>query len=320
MLTPVLEETGFASAVIDALSSNICVVNRVGGIIAVNRAWQDFTIANPPVSSGAGIGINYLEVCQRASGMDTEEAAKFASGLRSVLERSIERFEMEYPCHSPTQNRWFLGRVTPLKTKQGGAVISHANITDRKLLEVELAKIAATDALTGLPNRRYFLEAANLEVERVRRFGTAASVIMIDLDHFKSVNDTYGHAVGDEALRCLAEVCRNSVRQIDVLARIGGEEFAAILPGTDEAGAHSVAEKLRNAVYETPINAGRNLINISASFGVAEVRSFDMGIEDCLSRADLALYAAKRAGRNSAMSFTAIPADSKRRSGMYPKS
>jgi diguanylate cyclase (GGDEF)-like protein len=126
--------------------------------------------------------------------------------------------------------------------------------------------------------------------------------------------------VGDEALRCLAEVCRNSVRQIDVLARIGGEEFAAILPGTDEAGAHSVAEKLRNAVYETPINAGRNLINISASFGVAEVRSFDMGIEDCLSRADLALYAAKRAGRNSAMSFTAIPADSKRRSGMYPKS
>ena len=302
------EETGFASAVINALSSHICVINKVGEIIAVNRAWQDFAIANPPVSSRVGVGINYLEVCQRASGMDREEARKFASGVRSVLERRTEFFEMEYPCHSPTQNRWFLGRVTPLKTKQRGAVISHATITDRKLLEFELAKIAATDALTGLPNRRYFFEAAKLEVARVRRFGTAASVIMIDLDHFKAVNDTHGHAAGDKVLRCFAEVCRNSLRQIDVFARIGGEEFAAILPGTNEAAAHSVAEKLRNAVYETPIKVGRNLINISASFGVAEVRSVDMGIEDSLGRADLALYAAKRAGRNCTMSFTAIPA------------
>ncbi len=302
------EETGFASAVINALSSHICVINKVGEIIAVNRAWQDFAIANPPVSSRVGVGINYLEVCQRASGMDREEARKFASGVRSVLERRTEFFEMEYPCHSPTQNRWFLGRVTPLKTKQRGAVISHATITDRKLLEFELAKIAATDALTGLPNRRYFFEAAKLEVARVRRFGTAASVIMIDLDHFKAVNDTHGHAAGDKVLRCFAEVCRNSLRQIDVFDRIGGEEFAAILPGTNEAAAHSVAEKLRNAVYETPIKVGRNLINISASFGVAEVRSVDMGIEDSLGRADLALYAAKRAGRNCTMSFTAIPA------------
>ena len=302
------EETGFASAVINALSSHICVINKVGEIIAVNRAWQDFAIANPPVSSRVGVGINYLEVCQRASGMDREEARKFASGVRSVLERRTEFFEMEYPCHSPTQNRWFLGRVTPLKTKQRGAVISHATITDRKLLEFELAKIAATDALTGLPNRRYFFEAAKLEVARVRRFGTAASVIMIDLDHFKAVNDTHGHAAGDKVLRCFAEVCRNSLRQIDVFARIGGEEFAAILPGTNEAAAHSVAEKLRNAVYETSIKVGRNLINISASFGVAEVRSVDMGIEDSLGRADLALYAAKRAGRNCTMSFTAIPA------------
>ena len=302
------EETGFASAVIDALSSHICVIDKVGEIIAVNRAWQDFAIANPPVSSRVGVGINYLEVCQRASGMDREEATKFASGVRSVLERRTEFFEMEYPCHSPTQNRWFLGRVTPLKTKQRGAVISHATITDRKLLEFELAKIAATDALTGIPNRRYFFETANLEVARVRRFGSAASVIMIDLDHFKAVNDTHGHAAGDKVLRCFAEVCRNSLRQIDVFARIGGEEFAAILPGTNEAAAHSVAEKLRNAVYETSIKVGRNLINISASFGVAEVRSVDMGIEDSLGRADLALYAAKRAGRNCTMSFTAIPA------------
>jgi diguanylate cyclase (GGDEF)-like protein len=130
---------------------------------------------------------------------------------------------------------------------------------------------------------------------------------MIDLDYFKAVNDKHGHAAGDEALRCMAEICKKRLRQIDVLARIGGEEFVIMLPGTDEIGAVSVAEKLRRAVYETPVTSGQNQFNIAASFGVAEVRASDKGVDDGLGRADAALYAAKRAGRNCVMNFAGIP-------------
>jgi diguanylate cyclase (GGDEF)-like protein len=309
MRMPILEEEWFASAVIDALSSHICVTDRKGMILTVNRAWRNFTVENPPVSTRAGVGANYLKVCRSASGPGSEGAEKFALGVQSVLDGKTELFQMEYPCHSPTQNRWFLGRVTPLITKRRGAVISHMAVTDRKLLEFDLMRLAATDSLTDVPNRRYFLEAANMEVERASRFGVAASMVMIDLDHFKAVNDTYGHAVGDQALRCLTQVCKTRLRKLDVLARIGGEEFAILLPGTGERAAVSVAKKLCRAVSETPVQGGHNQFTITASFGVAEVRAGDKGVDECLGRADLALYAAKRAGRNCVMSHAAIPRD-----------
>jgi diguanylate cyclase (GGDEF)-like protein len=101
--------------------------------------------------------------------------------------------------------------------------------------DVELSRLAATDSFTGSPNRRYFNETANREVERVRRFGASASVVMIDLDHFKYINDNYGHAIGDQVLCEFARACK------DVLARLGGEEFAELLPGVDAAGGMKVA-------------------------------------------------------------------------------
>jgi diguanylate cyclase (GGDEF)-like protein len=305
MTTPIPEAKGFAAAIIDALTSHICVTDKDGVIVAVNRAWRDFTVGNPPVSNGAGVGKNYLEVCRNAMGPGSEGADKFASGIESVLGGRAELFQMEYPCHSPTQNRWFLGRVTPLMAEQGGAVISHMTITDRKLLEFELVRLAATDSLTGLPNRRSFLETANLEVERTSRFGTAASVVLIDIDQFKAVNDTYGHAAGDEALRRFSKVCRKRLRKIDVLARLGGEEFVILLPGTNETDAASIAEMLRLVVSKMPVSGGQNKFRISASFGVAEVHARDKGADESLGRADSALYAAKRAGRNRVVSFAA---------------
>jgi diguanylate cyclase (GGDEF)-like protein len=305
MTKPILHSNGFAAAIIDALSSNICVIDKDGAIVTVNRAWRNFAGENPPRSRRTGPGTNYLEVCRGASGPGSEGAKQFASGVESVLSGGAEQFQMEYPCHSPTQNRWFLGRVTRLKGSHRGAVISHANITNRKLLELELVRLAETDALTGLPNRRYFIETANLEVERVRRFGAVASLIMVDVDQFKAINDTYGHAAGDEALRNLALVGRGSLRQIDMVARLGGEEFVVMLPGTGEAGAVAVAEKLRRAISDASVSAGAGHFNISASFGVAQLRSDDQDVQACMARADTALYAAKHTGRNCVMSFTA---------------
>ena len=306
MTLPFLERKGCAAAVIDALTSHICIVDTDGMIVAVNRAWQNYGFENPPASNRSGVGKYYLDVCARASGAGSEEAGPFAAGLRSVLEGAVDMFQMEYPCHSPSENRWYLGRVTPLQSNPGGAVISHMNITNRKLIEFELEKLASTDPLTGLPNRRYFLEASTKEAERVGRFGIPASVIMIDFDHFKNINDTYGHAAGDETLRRISHVCKASLRQIDVLARQGGEEFVVFLPGTDEAAATLVAEKLRCAVRDTLIETDPHRFSITASFGVTEVSGSDIGLDDCLSRADLALYLAKRAGRNRVENFSSV--------------
>jgi hypothetical protein len=229
MTNAILESKGFAAAVIDALASQLCVVDPHGTIVAVNRAWQDYGFDNPPISNRSGVGANYLSVCGGASGAGSEEARAFAEGVRSVLQGNVEIFELEYPCHSPTENRWYLGRVTPLDINPGGAVISHLDITKRKLVEFELEKLASTDPLTGLPNRRFFLEVSYQELERIRRFGTRASLVMMDLDHFKEVNDTFGHAAGDEALRRVSHACNTTIGQIDVLARLGGEEFVVVL-------------------------------------------------------------------------------------------
>jgi diguanylate cyclase (GGDEF)-like protein len=307
MTNQIPEVENFAS-VLDALSAHICVIDKNSLIVAVNLAWRNFTIENPPISNRAGVGANYLKICRNASGPGSDDARKFSLGVEAVLQGKTASFQMEYPCHSPDQYRWFLGDVTSLKSRQRGAVISHTTITDRKVLELELMRLAATDPLTGLPNRRYFTEAANLEVERVNRFGGAASLVMIDLDNFKAVNDTYGHAVGDETLRCLARIFKEQLRQVDVFARIGGEEFVVMLPGTNEAGGVIVAEKLRLALSETAVKSGQNQFHATACFGVAEVRAGDKGTDECLGRADAALYAAKRNGRNRVERFAAVEA------------
>jgi diguanylate cyclase (GGDEF)-like protein len=304
MTTPILETRGFALAVFDALTSHICVLDSEGVIIAANRAWRQFGADNAQPSNYAYVGSSYLAACGAATGPDSDEAGPFALGVRAVLTGERELFEMEYPCHSASANRWFLARVTPIGSPPGGAVISHIDITQRKLVEFELERLASTDLLTGLPNRRYCLSAGAHELQRLRRFKIPASLVIFDLDHFKAINDTYGHAAGDETLRRISEACRSALRQIDVLARYGGEEFVAILPGTDEIGAANVAAKLADVIRDMSIEMGERQWRLTASFGVAEVWVNDIGVDECLSRADSALYLAKRAGRDRAATYS----------------
>lgn len=171
------------------------------------------------------------------------------------------------------------------------------DITSQKLREQELHRLATSDALTGLANRRHFM--ARLEQERARaaRFHNRCGLMMVDLDHFKQINDQFGHAAGDRVLKAFAETATAQLRQIDIIGRIGGEEFAILLPGTDLAGAMVLAERLRLAVARMTF-AGIEALQVTTSIGVTEITASDTEVDTPLSRADKAVYAAKREGRN----------------------
>jgi diguanylate cyclase (GGDEF)-like protein len=162
----------------------------------------------------------------------------------------------------------------------------------------ELERLAFTDPLTGLLNRRRLIELAERELARSRRYGRALSLLMLDIDRFKLVNDRLGHEAGDAALCQVARTCSAMLRAGDLLARWGGEEFVTVLPETDAAGARRLAERLRAAVDGQPARQGSRAIPMTVSIGIAELAGEDDGIATLVARADEALYAAKRAGRN----------------------
>ncbi|MFW6057576.1 MAG: diguanylate cyclase [Persicimonas sp.] len=176
---------------------------------------------------------------------------------------------------------------------QAGIAVENAR------LFAQVQRLAVVDELTQLPNRRRLFEVADKEFQRARRYGETLSVIMLDIDHFKAVNDAHGHAVGDVILREVANRCAKTLRQTDTIGRYGGEEFVVVMPQTplEEASGY-VAERLRDAVAATPVDTDAGPVEITISLGVAELASFDKSLDDLLNRADQALYDAKDAGRN----------------------
>ena len=172
----------------------------------------------------------------------------------------------------------------------------------RRKLEEEARVQARTDELTGLPNRRRFFELAEMEVARMHRYPGPVAMVMFDLDHFKSINDQYGHAAGDQALRVVGEVCRHVLRTNDIAGRIGGEEFAVMLPETSLEGATDFAERLREAIATSAIATAQAELRLTATLGVAAaVVGEVVSLDELLARADAALYLGKEAGRNRVM-------------------
>jgi diguanylate cyclase (GGDEF)-like protein/PAS domain S-box-containing protein len=193
-------------------------------------------------------------------------------------------------------------RVSPLFDEFGkvnGWVSVAHDISERKELEAELARQASTDALTGLANRYKFMSVAAAEIVRASRSERPLALIIADLDHFKQVNDRYGHAIGDVALLHFAEVCREELRNVlDLPARIGGEEFAVLLPETHLPNGMLVAERLRRRIAGSPVRHDGLEFRITCSFGVSSWSIGERDITPALERADIALYAAKNGGRN----------------------
>jgi diguanylate cyclase (GGDEF)-like protein len=188
----------------------------------------------------------------------------------------------------------------------GGRMLSYGNVGDLVRMADELAQLATIDPLTSIHNRRHLVMRLESEWNRYRRYGRPFSLIVLDIDHFKSVNDIHGHDVGDQAIVAVARLCRASTRESDVTARVGGEEFAILLPETDLEGACVAAERLRNAVAARPVPCPGGHLAITISIGATVAGSTTVGPTEIMKRADEALYAAKRAGRNCVRTASAL--------------
>ena len=209
------------------------------------------------------------------------------------------------------ETRWLREYIRPIWDEGQGRVArllgGVQDITERKRLEAELRTLAITDSLTDVLNRRYFLQLVDHEVERSKRYDKPLSILMLDIDHFKLINDTHGHDAGDRVLLALTGLVRSLLRRADIFGRLGGEEFAILLPETDTLGAIQMAERLRRALTDLDVSAESGPISVTVSIGVARLDKDVTSVDTLLKNADRALYAAKRKGRNRVETFDVPP-------------
>lgn len=251
-----------------------------------------------------------------------EDIAKHFAGskVRDLVGSNIDQFhqnpahqkkilstlEASYKTVITMGDKTFSLTANPVITELGtrlGTVVEWDDVTENLALQRELEYQARNDFLTGLVNRRYFLELAEQELQRSQRYKKDLSVLMLDVDHFKKINDTQGHKAGDLVLQHLAQICTFVLREVDVVGRLGGEEFAILLPETNGVVAIEVAQRLLKAFQDTRVELQNNdCVYFTVSIGVVTLSSQSATIDQMLQYADEALYKAKESGRNKVVS------------------
>ncbi|MBD1598477.1 GGDEF domain-containing protein [Pseudomonas typographi] len=222
--------------------------------------------------------------------------------LAEVLERgSIE--DREYRIISADgQIRWLSDKCFISQQQEPGKLVVVVgiaeDITEKKHLEGELQRLATTDVLTQSSNRRHFFECAHREFEQARLQGSPMSFLLLDIDDFKIINDSYGHQEGDTVLQHIAEVGKGTLRRGDVFGRIGGEEFAAVFPGCAADMAKQIAERLQREIQRLSFNYNGKQYGVTVSQGLTTILDTDEALDNLYSRADAAMYQAKRQGKN----------------------
>lgn len=299
----------FAGAALDALPVHVAVLDIQGNILAVNKAWRDFAFGNLGADTKAYQGWNYLRVCDSATGNCSTEAAMVASGIRKVIAKACETFELEYPCHSPEHKRWFYMRTASFEEHgKRHIVVSHENITERKLAQLEIQRSAETDLLTGLANRAVMLSRIDMAAERYTKHpDDLFAVYFLDFDRFKLINDSLGHEAGDDLLK---QIALRMTRALDpsvlgrfapgaqaTIARFGGDEFVILLEDlTDTNQVDAIGDHLLASLSE-PYVMGTHVVVSTASIGISTPEMGESKAEELIRNADIAMYAAKQQGK-----------------------
>lgn len=260
-------------------------------IVYVNKAFTELTGYTQEDVSG-----NNPRMLQTN---ETDEETK--NIIRQGLERHVPVRATVKNYSKTGEEYWLDLSIMPLRNSQG--IVSHfvaiqRDVTEQKNIEQKLEVLSRKDPLTGLLNRRSLDEILENELSRFKRSGEIYSLLVLDIDHFKLINDNYGHSTGDVAIQTITQSCESNLRLYDKMARVGGEEFCVLLPLSNKKVAYAIAEKLREVVSNASITTRNGDISITVSIGVSEVENTDIDHTAVLKRADENMYKAKKTGRN----------------------
>lgn len=276
------------------------ILNAAPYPILILELAEEYPVLYANQSAYGLFGLNEAIACEELKSKEFWSAPEDRSSFIETVLSEEHVFETEMVMKSQG-NRTFWASLTGSRLEFGGIkslFISIMDITNRKRIQQELERLATTDSLTGLYNRRSYFELANKELRRSIRYKQPLALLMMDLDHFKAVNDTYGHQMGDTVLRRFAEVLKYNLREEDLIGRIGGEEFSAVLVSSEEQGAYQVAERIRKGWMEESFDLLDKQVSFTVSIGISIILNEQESIEDVMDRADVGLYNAKRSGRN----------------------
>lgn len=278
------------------------VLDNIDAYVYMKDRDRRYLYANP--STAALLGCDKEELIGKldADLMPQEAADRFDLMDRQVLDggKKVSGEETFTPPGEETRYYW----STKIPLLRDGEVEAYvgisSDITEVIRLKEQFKQLSITDHLTGLFNRRYFHERGRAEFQRAKRYRLPLSLMMLDIDRFKNVNDGYGHAAGDEVLIRLAGILTQDLREVDLVGRLGGEEFGVLLPNTGLGEACNLAERLRKVVAESKVDVadGAVRLDFTISIGVAEVKDNLVSLDQLISKADEALYEAKKTGRN----------------------
>jgi diguanylate cyclase (GGDEF)-like protein len=283
---------------LENVEDGIVVLDRDLNAIFLNRKMREFWEISEEEAARRPPYIVLLRRSRRAvpAGLTPEQIEAFPAKRIAEIKAGDHKRDLRTPDGRNI-------RVHCTTMPNGGRMLTFCDISDLVRAAKQLEVLATTDPLTGLFNRRHLLSVMESEWSRFQRYYRPLTLLMVDIDHFKSVNDRFGHAVGDEAIKAVAEVCIRGKRKSDTVGRIGGEEFAVLLPETPLTRARTVAERIRKRI-ENLAPASNGVPPLTVSIGVAEASSSMAGAEALMKAADAALYQAKAQGRNRLMSWS----------------
>jgi diguanylate cyclase (GGDEF)-like protein len=286
-------------AIVDDLDHGIVVLDGERRVQFVNRAFRRFWRLPDELAEN---GQTFVKLMYHGRGPAAYAVAHERLGDYVAKQMDLIRSGEERPLNIRLSN----GEVIQFRCKalpDGGRLLSYGNVSDLVRHAEALEQLASIDGMTGLNNRRHFLVLAESEWARFRRYARPLALLMMDIDLFKSVNDTHGHDVGDEVIKSVAGILQSQKRTSDIVGRLGGEEFALILPEATLDSAVAAGERLRQLVADYVITVAGRRIPITISVGASICHADMSGVEELMKQADIALYDAKRSGRNRVCRF-----------------